>query len=218
MAAAVVNFFPGNSHTAVTSATESFDGTSTNGYLQVNVWTETQQNDVVSSLTYNSIALAQLTSVLNASGLGYITIWGLKNPSSGTNTLSISLSGTRNVRMDSIVLSGVDQTTPVDANNTNTALLSSAVTGNVTTTVANAFVVSSAFEPLQNFSSVGGGQTQIDLNNENQFRRASSTTTRATAGSETHTYTLGGNGNWCITLVAYRPSLAVTSGNFLTFM
>lgn len=101
------------------TGTVSFDvGSASNRYLFVFTTSD------ASAVTYNSVALSVLTTLTNTHGSGStdgpsVKMWGLANPTSGTNTLAVTTTlstGGRNDIATAIAFSGVDPTQPSSYN------------------------------------------------------------------------------------------------------
>jgi len=91
----------------------------------------------VSSITYNSVGLTFIRADTN--GSIRTELWRLIAPTVGSNSVSITLSGALTSVSHALSYSGVDQTTPIDAQNGATGAGSPTVT--VTTIVTNDRVV-----------------------------------------------------------------------------
>ena len=165
----------------------------------------------VSGITYNGVALTQIRTDGRTSST-YSEIWSLKAPATGANTIVVTLSGapTRSVA-GAVSLTGVDQTTPNDANNggTGTGTTASAV---VTTVADNAFVVgvvgvrTSASQTI----TVGAGETK-DWNvpdGGNGLRAGGSHTTSAVtpAGAHTMDWTISASLSWALSAASFKPA------------
>lgn len=69
----------------------------------------------VSSVTYNSVSLTFIRSDTN--GIYRSELWQLVAPDTGSNTVTVNLSGSLTSIANAQSYVGVDQTTPIDANN-----------------------------------------------------------------------------------------------------
>lgn len=109
----------------------------------------------VSTLTYNSVSLAQANR-RTSTNMG-VELWYLANPASGANNIALTLSAAQDYKIFALSLTGVHQASPLDANNTGTGSTDPSVS--VTTVADNSWVV----DIVASFGSdlvVGAGQTQ----------------------------------------------------------
>lgn len=105
-------------------------------YVAVIVGAGTDGSYAISGVTYNGVALTFLgRRHSNDATFGYVELWRLVNPASGTNTVSVSFTGTLAgsdvIIGGSVSFNNVDQTTP-DENFTSAAGESTAPSVNVT--------------------------------------------------------------------------------------
>lgn len=101
-------------------------GSGTNKVLIVGVESSA---GTVSGITYGGVALTQVISKSNTVETEF---WILKNPSSGTADIVVTMSGSSTVVMGAYSFFGVDQTNPIPTTVTN-----SDVTGNPSTAITN---------------------------------------------------------------------------------
>jgi len=98
-------------------------------------------SDIVTGITYNSISMTKITSI-TVNSTSWISLWYLKSPATGTNTIKTSTSSGTDIETRVMSYSGTNTTTQPDSNNTGSA------TGNMTmsTTVvaSNCWLVSCA--------------------------------------------------------------------------
>ena len=147
------------------SNTVAFDGTATNGYLTVQ--TLIQSNQTVTGVTYNSVAMSQL--VTRAGGAEEtLYLWGLANPTTGTNDIVVSVSGAGTLVVDAALYSGAQQTTAVEATNNTSGGAATSASISVTTITDNDWLVGY-------FRGHGGGA----------FTAGSNTVVRTAAGEGT---------------------------------
>lgn len=117
---------------ATTSKTFSHTCTGTNGLLFVNIGTGA---DVVTDVTYNSVAMTKITSFANDGAL-YTSMWYLIGPDTGANDVVITCSSSTNIIPNAISYIGADQSSQPDVFGTDSSSANSA-TFSVTTTVDN---------------------------------------------------------------------------------
>ena len=101
----------------------------TNTILVIGIATSTA--DPPSAITYNTVAMTRLAG--DTSGNNGTAIWYLVNPSSGANTVSMTISGDSDgtKRIVTATFSGVHQTTPFGTPATNSGLAGTASTVSV---------------------------------------------------------------------------------------
>jgi hypothetical protein len=123
-----------------TSDTISHTCTGTDGYLVVGVLIQSSQT--CTGVTYNGVAMTQLTTVSanNVSGGETDYLFGLANPDTGANDVVASFSGAGNRGLMATSFTGVAQANSVDVTNTGTGA-SGTATVSVTTTVDNDWLV-----------------------------------------------------------------------------
>lgn len=155
-------------HDASTSGTHTSAGTTqtishttgalTNGLIKVAVSWDTGTGNVISGVTYNGAALTGLTVSDFALAQKATQIWYRVAPSSGTNNVVITSSGTITAQ-NAIVstYSGVDQGSPVGTVANNQAQASDPVTASPNST-ADGLVVDSVYS--QTGITVGAGQAE----------------------------------------------------------
>lgn len=106
-------------------------GTVSNGYLVAYI--ENDGGDLVTGVTYNSVAMTQIVKVLVPSSTLEIYMYGLANPSSGAHNITVTASGPT-CYVTAISYSGVSSTIDNSTSNTGTG---TGVFNTSLTTVAN---------------------------------------------------------------------------------
>lgn len=168
----------------------------------------------VSTITYNSVSMTNQVSQPSTSSAviaSVASLWYLVNPSTGSNTVSVSFSVSENgAGAGAISFTGADTTTPIDGF-AGAAGATSTATVNVTT-AKDASIVVDCLQVWEftttGSATVGSGQTSR-YNNEFAFRTdvnrrgisAGSTEPKATAGTVTMDWTgvpTGANIGWAI--------------------
>lgn len=71
----------------------------------------------VSGITYNSVAMTFLGAQSSVSGAARIELWGLIAPSTGSNTIAVTLTGAINSGATAVSYNNVHQTTPTESFN-----------------------------------------------------------------------------------------------------
>ena len=197
--------------TASTSFSWSHTTSGTNRLLVVGVAIRTSLGQTVNSVTYNAVAL----TVLRTDELGGSVrseLWYLVNPTTGTNTVNVTLSASGKAAMGAISLTGVNQTAPLDANNGATGN-SNAPSTTVTTVADNAWVVDVvAFRSTGSGSPTGGpgaGQTQrwsrYSENTGSNIRSKGSTEgPRSPPGAVVMDWSLSSSVDWAVSAASFR--------------
>lgn len=151
--------------TGVSSRTWSHTcGTLTNGCLVVGTGARvntTPANLVVSSVTYNGVAMTKQREDASTVSLG-TSLWTLINPPSGAHNVVVTWTGNIDnvVSAWAISYSNVNQATPVHATaGQNIDSGGSAITKDLTTTVPNCLVIDSMYQTDDLGQTVGAGQT-----------------------------------------------------------
>lgn len=92
----------------------------TNGQLSVCAYS--RNNQTVSGVTYNGVAMTKAAEVTDSTfGVVYASLWSLVAPATGANNVVVSFTGTPSVMSGASAVSytGVDQTTPYSNATTN---------------------------------------------------------------------------------------------------
>jgi len=162
-----------NSGVKATVSTYSFNhttGSLTNGLIAVVVISRgaAANGDMnVSSVTYNGASLTKAVEVnsgdIPASATLAVSIWYRVAPTSGTNSVAVTYTGTVNHSVAyAVTLSGVDQTNPLDATNSSHALSeSSPLSTPVTVVAANSWIIDGVYEKIGVTLSPGASQSLI---------------------------------------------------------
>lgn len=129
--------------TASSSYTWSHTCTGRNTYLLVGVSMLSVAGSSVSSITYNSVAMTFLGARASVSGAVRIELWGLVNPSSGSNTVAVTLSASLDSAAGAVSYIGVHQTLSTEgfASDSATNVGAADATVNVTTIATNDWVI-----------------------------------------------------------------------------
>lgn len=214
-----------DSHTdGGTSATFNWSHTCTGSNLVLMVFVgiiDTGLHPTVSGITYNGVALTHVVASNNyGTSSNYADYWYIKNPTTGANSIAVTLSSAPNIQVfgGGISLTGVDQTNPIDAFNT-----SNSAGGNcpgacpsvtVTTVANNAFIVDGVIDngPDQANYTKGASQTvSWNFNNAGVTRSAQGSYTTAAvtpAGATAMTWTGSTGSAWAQVGVSLKPASA----------
>lgn len=167
----------------------------------------------ITAATYNSVAMTKANRQ-NSIGAATTEIWYLVNPASGTNSLSVTLSGSAGF-YDAVAISysGVDQSTPMDATAVGQSVASGSTSNSLSiTTVTNgAVVVDCVNAGAAPTLTVGGSQTKdVDNTNTNSDKFGVSHQLKTTAGITTMTWNFGPStgGASALSVAALRPIIA----------
>lgn len=199
---ATLNISP-YSASGVSSLTRSFTISGDNRYLLVGVLDVS--GDSAISCTYGGVAMTQLAKV-NALTSRYIYLYGLANPTTGTNDIVYTRSSTTSVcGFGAVNLTGAKQTTsPVDATNTHNSTGTSATINLVTSTDNSAVIVFGSGD-----SAYAASTNLTELCTDSSFDLAliarSATFPKTPAGSQDYTITCG-SGNNGLLAVAIAPA------------
>lgn len=122
----------------------------------------TDANRDITNVTYNSVALTSLRRDNDDTTNVATEMWYKAAPSSGSNTVAITYAGTLAAgEAFSTSLTGVDQTSPLDAQNGIAQQNSMGATTTVTTVGANTWIISNVM-----YSDGSGGATTSPANGE----------------------------------------------------
>lgn len=163
----------------------------------------------VSSATYNSVSMTSIRrDVQTAYNDSATEILYLKAPTAGANTVAVTLVGSNfGAKGGAITLTGVDQTTPLDANNGANGNSASASVA-VTTVADNAWVLDTVggWSPF----TVGAGQTQRwNIIGTYTDGAGSTEGPKTPAGSVTMSWTLPSEA-WSISAASFAPAISAT--------
>lgn len=196
------------SSSGATSYTRSLTISGSDRYLVVSVLDVA--GDTVTGVTYNGVSMTQLGKI-NAATSRYLYVYGLANPTTGTNNIVASRSGTTSVfGFGAINLSGANQTTtPIDAIATNN-VTSASPTINLTTISDNTAVIVSS-STLNNTLAASTNLTGLvtDPSFWVSIMARSTTFPKTPAGTATYTVTCP-SGNTGLIAVSIAPSSTFT--------
>jgi len=169
----------------------------------------------VSSIAYGVQSLTFIRADTHASATIRSELWYLVAPSSGTATVTVTLSGTSKAVGGSSTYTGVNQTSPIDVNDGTTGT-STSPSRSVTVSTANSWL-------LGHPAISGSGQT-VSLEGSGQTMRWDNVTSGGSAasrnrghgsskgpvgtGSQTMSWTLSASADWAVSVAAFRPAAA----------
>lgn len=198
---------------AASSYSWSHTCTGSNRYLVVGI-AMLSLAQTVTSITYNSVPLTLLGIQASITGAARVELWGLVAPSTGSNTIAVTLSGAIASAGCAASYTGVHQTSPTEAFNSAQATNVGAAdaTVNVTTVADNdwcvdivatddtAITVGTGNTSRNNVTGIGGSGAMGDTNSA-----------KTPAGSVTMSWTnVGAAQTWAIGGVALRPIAAAS--------
>ena len=189
-------------------------GSGANRLLIVTIKMRGGAGGVVTGVTYNGVAMTQVTPEALTS-TAHAVIYYLVNPASGANTVSIShnMTGSTSMVASATTLTGVDQANPLNASNKASATSAGPMTTSVTTTVADCWIIdacamrTSASDTATMTAVTNRTQRTNALTAANGLRGLVSTLGPAgAAGSKTMEWTKTLNHDWAIMAAAFAPA------------
>lgn len=180
--------------------------------LLVGVMAWQNTSEVVSSITYNSVALSKEISLDPGSRSGdghFVEIWSLANPASGSNTIAVTMSASTTCVSAGVSFTNVLQSDPCgDTSSAVETATGTAVTVDVTSD-SNAIVVDFVawWEVTDAAATVGAGQTQR-LNSQGSGGTSGAVSTEGGAGTVTMSWTLGAAAAWATAGVSVNGTVA----------
>jgi hypothetical protein len=161
----------------------------------------------VTDASYASVALTQVQTLLGATPSRRIDQWCLDNPTSGTNTSSVTISGLTAgndiLSATATTLTGTDTCASIAKKNTAEAGSGTALTVTVSSVVGSEIVVDVACGG-SSISSVGADQTQRTLNNFSDLNSCGNIATSTQPGSSggVMSWTLSASDAWAMAALA----------------
>lgn len=168
-------------------------------------------DETVSGITFNSVAMTFVAAVSYGSGALRTEIWQLVNPDTGSHGIVATLVGTVTSTGggSSMSFSGVDQTTPIGNTNTGTqdAGGGTSITTSLTTAQGNSWVVDAVTHRNDIDITAGGSQANV-LEHNNGTSTIGGMSTRATtsAGSYSMSWSDGADHQWRHVLAEVRDA------------
>lgn len=170
----------------------------------------TASGATTTAVSYGGTPLAKLAGKQNTgTSVEEASIWYLVNPASGSNT--ISATGTvSSGRMTgyAISLTGVNQTTPIDATGTAAGVIS---TSGVSSTLSHSgdFVLDVIVNGSSSLPAANSGQSVLSSDNETIYHSIAGYLSLGPSGNTSTTYTMSGASQaWSQADVAVEPALA----------
>ena len=158
----------------------------------------------VSSITYNSVGLSFVRS--DAQGVYRTEIWRLVAPATGTNTVAVTLSGVTNSNADAESYTGVDQTSPIDANNGSNGTGATASASVTTLTTQDRVVGALSAATITTVTNTGGQSSRVLASGATGSSATADKGLIDTPASTTLSWTgLGVTDAWAVSLAALKP-------------
>jgi RHS repeat-associated protein len=174
--------------------------------LFADIWQDVGGTGTITSATYNGTSLTKATST-RGGGMAS-EIWYLANPASGSNTVSVTVTGaTDSIKLTAASFTGANQSSPLDASNA-TSGWGGNPTISLTTGTANDLVTAT----LSRF-----GTTDATTNRTSLYNSTASSTLGAAsyqiataAGSYSDTYTGSASSDWSMAMAGFKPATGGT--------
>lgn len=188
--------------------------TGLNGYLTVGVSMLSVAGSQVTGITYNGVSMDRIEDQSSVTGAIRAELWGLVNPSTGTNTISVTLS----VALDSVgtatSYTGVHQTSPIEAANTASAtngVGAADATVNITTVADNDWTVNVVATNDTSITAASGNNSKANVSGTLGSGAMGNIGPDTPPSSVTNAWTnVAGLATWSIVAVALRPIAAVS--------
>ncbi len=175
-------------------------GVAANPILFVCIENGSTAQDLVTSVTYNSVAMTQFMNVTSANpwrGWCYYLV----NPATGAHTVAITTSGTMDMRAASVSYTGASQTGVPDSSNSGAQTSNSAsISVNTTVVASGSWVSAFTFSGAVPANTIGGVLTATRISNGSAIVWADSNGTVST-GSNTATFSNASPTQTYLTLV-----------------
>lgn len=197
--------------TGASSLTYAHTCTGTDLYLLVNVRIDNTGSDVVTGVTYNAVAMTRILFKATDSGGRGIYQYYLINPSTGSNNVVVSTSGTNDIYAYTASYTGVKQSSQPDASKTDEATGATSLTTSLTTVADNAWTTAFVRFDTNNVTS---GTNYTVLGAADSFRYGDSNAAITPAGATTITANgAGGSGEWDAIYSSMSPATASGPAN-----
>lgn len=182
--------------------------------LNADIWQDTSGSATITAASYNGVALTKVAQVADVNMSA--EQWYLAAPASGTNTVSVTVTGAHDaVKLATSSFTGALQVSPLDAFNT-----ANGTTGNpaisLTTLTANVVVVGT----LSRFSTTPATTSNISLYNDvtGSILGAADYQLASIIGVYTDTYTGSVTDDWAMVIGSYKPASGTVAVNGATML
>lgn len=196
--------------TLTIGTTRSHTISGSNTYLVVPIFEST--TDTVTGVTYNGVAMTLLAPTVKGGSIWNSSLWGLANPTTGTNNVIVSRSGGSTINVGSISYNGVDGTSSVNATATDTQGSVTSITATLTTTVDDCWLVAN-FAGISNLAASTGSTFRESFSGTDSSSATNtydSGATIGTAGSKSMTVTRGTGPSSNSFIIALAPFTATS--------
>lgn len=170
--------------------------------------------DTITAATYAGVNMTLLTSF--SSGARVSNLYYLIAPTTGSNSIQFSLSLGNFAYGSSSSYTGVDQVSPIDANNTNTTSAGTTQSTSLTTIADNCWVIESSGSNAGSSLSAGTGTT-IRGTAGRPFNLFDNNAAKTPAGSVTLQTTTTGSDLTYTIMASFKPSSPANTNFFLLF-
>lgn len=190
------------------SLSGSFTVTGSNPFLIAYAWGAIG-SDTVSDIQYNGVSLTKIGGTVCPSDRG-VSMWYLKAPATGSNTLSVSGSGL--YLLSAASYTGVDQTSPLDSSNTATTTGGNPFTFSTTVVATGCWLVCAGKTNGAN-PTAGTGTTNRVGNDAGIFDSNGTVGT----GSQSLSLSNGTGANLGFIIASFKPAAAAGPANVKSF-
>jgi hypothetical protein len=181
--------------------------------VSVGLWQDVAGTGTITGITYNSVAMTQGAAL--TTGAMRTEIWYLINPTTGSNTVSATVSGNTDARkFASMSYVGAHQSVVFDASNTGGAS-TGGPTATLTTLLRDCWVQDATTKFGTGAFTLNGGQTVIvnEAATSTGFA-ASYKGPRTPMGPVTMGYSEASANDWSCCVLAFRPSNPIAGDTF----
>lgn len=165
----------------------------------------------ITSITYNGVNLSHATGSLATNGTLSSEIWYLMNPAAGSNTLSITFSGTLSQGVIySEAYTGIHQTSALDQVNIGSGN-SAAPSVSVTPTEDNELIVGCIIHERHNSLTVGSGETSLADDDNGAWVTSTSYAVQTTAAAQDVDWTATAADIYAMSVATFKEAAAANS-------
>ncbi len=197
--------------------------TGSNTYLVVSGFLN-QTGVTITGITFNSVAMTLIDEYSPITGWSisavnyHLSVYGLKNPASGTHSIAITGSSTADIAGVGESYTGVSQTssTPDSHNKAAFNNINGAHTASTTTVADNCILVGAHLTRGDTYTA--GSNTEVVSSIGGQLYSIDSPTAQTPAGSKSMTLTSTVGADSSIVIASLAPAPVTANGNFISFM
>ena len=171
-----------------------------------------QANMPITGVTFNGDALTKIRHDAESNNRNRGELWYMVNPDVATGNVVITATGSNvGISGGALLYSGVDQSTPIDANSgTTVGASASNISTTISPTVTDAYIVYGCVNgSTASAASPGNGETEtFDVNATSSHKGTGGYRVETTTGSKTVTINFSPNDSrMCLSLIALTPAL-----------